>query len=83
MKKEIFHQYEIGDPKTWSFRVKLFISTDQKVLVVVKGLSGNEEITITGDMDTALRKLSELMTMLLKAYEEIEEVKSYFERNPT
>jgi len=79
-KKEIFHQYEIGDPKSWSFRVKLFISTDFRVLIVLKGLSG-DEITITGDMDTAQRKLIELMQVLLKTSEELEEVQRYIAKN--
>jgi hypothetical protein len=82
MKKKIFHYYEVGDRNSWSFRAKIFISEDDRVLVVFKGLS-NDEISITGDYETALRKMEELMKVLIKAYDEVEAVKEFRERNST
>ena len=66
------HRYEIGSDEVWTFRAKIYLSTEQgKVLAIIKGLSG-EELRISGDYKSFLRKLNELLALLKEIEKDIE-----------
>ena len=44
------------DEKVGGFRVKLMLNSEGSALAVIKGLSSEEELTITGTYDTFVKK---------------------------
>ena len=66
-------KYEIASNEVWTFRAKIYLNpTGQgKILAIIKGLSG-EELRISGDYNSFLRKLKELSALIKEIEKDIE-----------